>query len=891
MIRSFFLLSCLFSSLAGHSASWEPQSEEEALFLRRIADFWREGEYEIVKNQIEEFLEEDPDHSLTELLRASLGDLYLRDNAHKAALMQYARIKTPELQHRVFLNRMQCLLELQWFATLAEECETQLLEEQLDPSHASRATYLLFIALYQQCLQSESDKEKITPFAEKALGLLDQLQNNDLFTDIAKASAHLYTLIEQYEGAARIYFSLAEKQDKDWEEMLFQAALFQAQYDPKSAKETFQTIREKGVTKQKDAAYNELILAYDCGLHEELIEKKEFFLQSIPKERQNEARFLFAQIYLKNQNDLAAIEELLTYTKEPADLALQKNAWLDLLAASYRTENLTILKNSLQRFHELYPNDPELPKGYLSLALLYKKKNAIDDSRSLLEKIRSHYPQSEEFKTALLQQLQLEFEQTRWQECRLLCQDYLGRYKTSSEAHRVWSFLTSSSLQIAQRGEMPCDELLADIQAFFDQSNAFQEEERCDWTFVLAKTHFDLQQFDEATHLLENLLDTNISFSQKSNAKLLLAFCYRDGFGQIEPFCEQAGEALKEGASFLEPSSVHIALFNGYLEQEDPTLTEKAAEHLYLASQTITVEPGNLLWLADFYYEKAEEHPLFTQRAIESIEKFSLAIGIEREQLDKESLLFEPLFVRLAELYKKEGRLEQAFDLLLCLQKQQKQHPTWIWQERDRVDLLLAKHYEEVGSDELALLQYKEIATRHPTARTYAGAYSLFKTCLLQIAKAQEDVFDLQSKEMQTVLSQLKTLVLQKTWSNEPIHLQAALEYIDLQVKNQQANEAAQKELSLLLYTKENFEKTDDILSKDYHAARKIDPEKDALYQTYLTYICAQIDALQGHLTTDPEEKTKLFLNARTIYEKIVAEKPTDFLVKRAQIQLERFSQ
>jgi hypothetical protein len=30
--------------------------QEEALFLNRISDFWEEGEYEIAKHQIQEFL-------------------------------------------------------------------------------------------------------------------------------------------------------------------------------------------------------------------------------------------------------------------------------------------------------------------------------------------------------------------------------------------------------------------------------------------------------------------------------------------------------------------------------------------------------------------------------------------------------------------------------------------------------------------------------------------------------------------------------------------------------------------------------------------------------------------------------------------------------------------
>ncbi len=117
-----------FFLLAGAPAfpAWEAKTEEEALFLRRIADFWQEGEYRIVKSEIEDFLKQFPNSSFAEYLHATLGDLHLRDKDFKAALMQYSRITDPEIADTVLLSRMQSLLELQWFATLADECEDLL---------------------------------------------------------------------------------------------------------------------------------------------------------------------------------------------------------------------------------------------------------------------------------------------------------------------------------------------------------------------------------------------------------------------------------------------------------------------------------------------------------------------------------------------------------------------------------------------------------------------------------------------------------------------------------------------------------------------------------------------------------------------------------------------
>src|SRR5579872_2076941 len=96
------------------------ESDEEALFLRRIADFWEEGEYQIAKSQMEEFIVEFPESSFSDALCAALGDLYLREKNFSTALNYYARIQTPEISTQVFLNRMHCLYEMQWYATLAD---------------------------------------------------------------------------------------------------------------------------------------------------------------------------------------------------------------------------------------------------------------------------------------------------------------------------------------------------------------------------------------------------------------------------------------------------------------------------------------------------------------------------------------------------------------------------------------------------------------------------------------------------------------------------------------------------------------------------------------------------------------------------------------------------
>jgi outer membrane protein assembly factor BamD (BamD/ComL family) len=479
---------------------WEVQCEEEALFLRRIVDFWREGEYQIAKTEIEEFLLEYPDSSFSQTLYASLGDLYIRENNFKGALMQYARVEHPEITSRIFLNRMQCLLELQWHATLADECEAYLIQEPLDQQQKLRATYLLAIALYQQCLNAPDDSETLQRLANRALPYFQDLLQGELSSEIAQASAHLCNILKDYSGAAGIYLHLAETPGADREEMLFQAALFQAQYDKTLALQTFQEIAESEMPRAGDAVYNSLILAYECGEYEKLIQTKASLLEQIPTDQHNSAHLFFGRSYLQLKQYPEALTELLSYaeTAEPSEIF--RSALVDILNASYQLDDEATLSSALTRFAELYPEDPQLPKGYLSQAILLKKRSQLDQTRLVLETIRTKFPQSDEFQSALFEQLHLEYQERQWEECRKLCRDYLGRYPASDLAPFAWRFLAASSSQLSTENPTPIqrEQLAFDLESLLMQPDILATKERSDWTFLLAKTNFDLNCYEEA---------------------------------------------------------------------------------------------------------------------------------------------------------------------------------------------------------------------------------------------------------------------------------------------------------------------------------------------------------------------------------------------------------
>ena len=853
---------------------WQAQSEEEALFLRRIADFWKEGEYQIVKSQIEEFLREYPESSFAQTLHATLGDLYVRDGNFKGALMQYSRIVDPAIADKIFLNRMQCLLELQWFATLADECEAYL-QQELSADHKQRATHLLAISLYQQCLNSSNDPEVLQRLASRALPYFQELLQGSLSEEIDQATAHLCSILQKYPDAAEIFLQLSTAAGSNREEMLFQAALFQAKFDKPLALNTFRSLADAGKSRASDAAFNALVLSYECNEFEEILAKKEETLARIPPESGADARLFFGKCYLHLKQYESALQELLAFTlnKEPSDAL--KSALVDIMDVSYRLENSAALEGALDRFAALYPQDPELVKGRLSQALLEKKFCHHSCARTLFKKIQSEFPESIERQIAFFEEIHLDFHESRWLECRENCIAFVHRYPDSERAPFAWRFFASSSanLCISSPTQEVKEQLVADLTALLAQNEVLKEEEKVDWIFLQAKTCYDLKWHSDAAALLETL-------PPSGNSRLLLALSYRDGLQDMRRFCIEAEEALSLGADLLPRPAIHLALFNGYLEQER---FEPAADHLYLAAQELPILPGNLLWMADYY----DGENLHLDRAAFALERFFSASGIDANKIEEESLVFEKAFLKLADLYGRIGKPEEQIALLESLKQQREANSSWNWQEGNTVDLRLGELYETRGQSEQALCLYDRLTAKAGAFRNYTSAAAALKGARLRLAKL--DV--LPKMEVVKLLSLLKTLSLQKNLSNEPIHLEAALEYIDLQTRLEAEPTRLQKRLSLLLRAKENFEGQEDPLSKDYHAGREQSKEKEDLYRGYLNFFEAEILYCKSTLTQEGEERSLLLQNAKKLYEEILLNPPSAYLAGRAKRQLEQIKQ
>jgi tetratricopeptide (TPR) repeat protein len=511
---------------------------------------------------------------------------------------------------------------------------------------------------------------------------------------------------------------------------------------------------------------------------------------------------------------------------------------LSLLDASYQASDLATLDETIAKLIAAYPEDPELPKALFSRAQILKKDQEIDKAKKELENLLVQFPDFQQRPQVIFELTHLDYKAKAWGSCYRRAQEFLKEFPDHELNTFAQRYFLSSSLEIATENPEFKERLVEDLQNFL--ALPLSESEKKEWELVLAKTFYELKQYTQASALLQQI--------HSPNAHLLLALCHRDSSSDIQTFCEMGEQALSDGADLIDKGQIHACLYNGYLELSD---ISRAAEHLYAAFMAkAPIKRENLLWLADLYLSQLEEDEgnfSLAHRTALVLDKCKAALHDDEEVICK-----------LAKVYAVLGRTDDEIALLESLETR-----------GIEAELLLAESYARKGVVERATEMFDAIVSTGSTLRSKACASASLQGARLKLASENPD--------LTKIAMQLKTLVIQKNFEGEPVYLEAALDYVDVQAKTDAA-----KRVSLLQKTKLDFERRDDLLSKDYHEARARSPRKDKVYQGYLQLIDAEILAAGAML--DEQNRKDLRSKAKDILHQIVNEQSATALLERARV-------
>ncbi len=158
----------------------------------------------------------------------------------------------------------------------------------------------------------------------------------------------------------------------------------------------------------------------------------------------------------------------------------------------------------------------------------------------------------------------------------------------------------------------------------------------------------------------------------------------------------------------------------------------------------------------------------------------------------------------------------------------------------EEISLALAHHYKAIGELRKALLGYKKLES---SSEARVAATAKLEHCRLMYELLPKD-YSLQMLE--PILISLKDLWTKKRIVTEPVHLEAAIDYISFQRPFWDKEQL----LSALKAIEAHFTLEDDIWSKDYHTARYQIASRDLIYQAYMRYIEGSIAELEGDRRT-----------------------------------------
>ncbi len=862
---------CISCNLFSQESYFEKaQSQDESLFLRRIAEFWEDGEYGFAKTQIEKYLVDFPNTHLSEYLYAILGNISFEEKDYEKAQTYYDQINSSDTKEKICPNLLQGLYNLNKYEQLEIECRQFLDKKDLSPDLKVKITFLLAEALYNQALSNEEKKKEYASLAKEQYALL---LDGEFEKEARLSLSQLDYILEDYEGAVANYFELAQKEPGKREEFLFQAAILQAEIDKEQAIKTFSEIIKLKKSKYSEAAFNKLMLLYELNKYEELLNEKNELLKLVSKDKIYLAHFFIGKIYFQQKNYKEAHLSL----KETLNLDDKtsfhfKNALLMLMQCSYHQNDIESYNSYFEKFSHYFSEDPENIKALFARALLNKSNNFLEEAKIDFSNLETHLDKLENQAAFLFEYAHLLYQTDQINPARAKFFQFIESYPEHPLKAPCWHYLINSSLKAIIKSQNKEEEdfnkkgLIEDIDTALSHENLFSLKEQMEYRLLKAKTNFQLKNYEISLQEVEKLLaaineetisisnDTVLDYKDFSELHLMAAFCYKN-LNNSPLFCEHIEKALALNEDLQLDQSIYINLFNAKIslarESKNPEeIINLAANYLYKAFtiSNLKISNENLNWLSDYYFltvknfveenwqkniNEFNDLTLTSNKVLKILE--TLNANFQDDYLAK-----EPYIIKEAFLHKLQGDLEGHCTLLENLISQYRLKPEGAFTKRAEAIYEVTNTYIQSDKNDKALIIFEEFS-KILNESNYFAFKSKLNFVRTKLNSLPKEKISLENPEIEEILSCLKTISMQKNLQNEPVHLEAALDYVDLLCYMENSDTKSEKRVLLLKRLKESFYSIDDVLSQEYQNMRSLLPQKDKIFSSYMTLIEAEL--------------------------------------------------
>jgi tetratricopeptide (TPR) repeat protein len=484
----------------------------------------------------------------------------------------------------------------------------------------------------------------------------------------------------------------------------------------------------------------------------------------------------------------------------------------------------------------------------------------------------------------------------KWQEGAASFETHLKEFPQSTNRISVLRHIVNCRLEDVKRASLETEtikkeSLLSALNAALGESKHFSPQEKQKMRYLLGKTEFELARYDEAIGNLSEYVRDFQKDPTCSDAYLLLAYSYQKGSRDEIHFALNAEKALNSKPRLQGAVDLHLTLFNTYLglagkvsQDEKAEMIAKAANHLFLALDK-PVSKENQRWLAGYYFQQhqngekgAVERVAIVLEKLLDVKENSFALQLTAQSLDMEGEA-----IKLADIYGKSGRLSDRAKLLESLMKEQSEHTDWHWKYQRMAHFELGKTYLSLGEREKALATFEALISSSSHTSSYFAIAAQIEMAKLDFSmlKAEDRCED--SLSAVNICNTLKEIQIQRKLHSEPLHLEAALCYVDLKAELAPIDVRKNRARFLLEQMKENFSAPEDPIVKQYLLAASQFPEKERLFHQYLAFVDLDIKRLGA----EEERNVLLLRETQGLMSKLHSESLDENLTKRIAKSIE----
>lgn len=834
-------------------------SLEESLALRRISEYWKEKDYHTVKTQIEVFLSRNPASSYSDRLYAMLGDLHFQERNYEEAIAAYDKIQDKEFILKSQFHKLHSYYETGKHDELILSADLFL----KNPNSSVEEIHTINFEVaesYFHLAQTCGDENKKEALLREALSKYQQVMETKYCDLTLIPQAYAYEFLKEYSQAASLYLLLAQKKSEKKEDWLFRAAAMQLHFDRNDAIDTFGNITELCGENVSKAAFNHLNLLFQEKRYKDFILAQDKSISYIPENQISTIRYFLGRSLFLTKNFSKAIAPLSeALDSKDLDSSQEKNALLALIVCAKEMQDLPLLEKTLSQLKTRFAGDDETAKSILIHAQFCREKQEWQKSRSSIRELLEIHPKHPDRQALLYDEAILLSQEGKVDEAASALETFLEEFPKASQrpnALRHIVICRQESLKNASIESQKIKQhlLMDSLETALDESKTFSSVERQKLRWLLSKMQYELSQYDEAIDTLSAYI---LDFSNDptcADACLLLAYSYLKGSQDQINFLLNAERALVYNSKLEGAIDLRLSLFNAYLElagkaplDEKKEMIAKAANHLFFSLEK-PVNKENQRWLASYYFQQGDAHrAAFVLEKLLGINEDSVSLSIDAQTLDMEGEA-----IKLASTYEKIGDSKKRALLLESLISQQSEHPELNWKYQRMAEFELGKTYLTLGEKEKAVSSFAHLISTSSHISSYFALAA-------QLEKARLDFSMLNNAEdkpklVNEICDSLKEVQIKRKLHSEPLHLEAALSYVDIKTELADSDNKLECEQFYLLQMKENFSSEEDPLVQQYLSAAEQFPDKENLYRQYLAYIDAEIMKLDAQKNQDASE-------------------------------------